>query len=98
MNMEKIPPQYQEDIRKASDFLKNEGCKTVFLFGSMVTGKICETSDIDLGVKGLPPEKFFTVYSKLYTNLNNDFHLVDFDFENDFFTLLKRQGEVVEIG
>jgi len=98
MNIAGIPQKYQEDIEKASIFLKNEGCKTVFLFGSMVTGKICENSDIDLGVKGLPPEKFFSVYSKLYMNLNNDFHLVDFDCENDFFTLLERQGEVVEIG
>ena len=38
-----------------------------------------------------------TFYSKLYMNLDNDFHLVDFDYENDFFSLLKNQGEVVKI-
>jgi hypothetical protein len=31
-------------------------------------------------------------------NLDNDFHLVDFDYENDFFSLLERLDEVVEIG
>jgi predicted nucleotidyltransferase len=98
MNVERIPQKYQEDIKKATEFLKNEGCKTVFLFGSMVTGKIRENSDIDLGIKGLPSEKFFSVYSKLYTNLDNDFHLVDFDYENSFFSLLEKHGEVVEIG
>ena len=98
MNMEKIPLKYQEDIRKASNFLKNEGCEAIFLFGSIVTGRVHEKSDIDLGVKGLPPEKFFSIYSKLYMNLSNDFHLVDFDFESDFFSLLKRQNEVMEIG
>ena len=98
MNIEGIPQKYQEDIRKAINFLKNEGCKNVFLFGSMVTGKIREDSDIDLGIKGLPPEKFFNVYSKLYINLSSDFHLVDFDYENSFFSLLEKHGEVVEIG
>jgi len=96
--MDMIPQKYQEDIVKASNFLRKEGCRTVFLFGSMVKGNIRENSDIDLGIKGLPPEKFFNVYSKLYMNLDNDFHLVDFDYENDFFSLLKKQGEIIEIG
>ena len=96
--MDRIPEKYQEDIKKANNFLKNEGCKTVFLFGSRVTGKIHDKSDIDIGIKGLPPEKFFKVYSKLYMNLDNEFHLVDFDCDNDFFSLLQRLGEVVEVG
>jgi predicted nucleotidyltransferase len=98
MNIDRIPVKYREDIKKANNFLKDEGCKAVFLFGSMVTGKIHENSDIDIGIKGLPPESFFKVYSKLYMNLDNDFHLVDFDYENDFLSLLKRLNEVVEIG
>ena len=98
MNISSIPEKYQEDVKKANIFLKNEGCKNVFLFGSMVTGKIHEKSDIDIGVKGLSPENFFRVYSKLYMNLDNEFHLVDFDYENDFFSLLEKHGEVVELG
>ena len=98
MDLDKIPEKYQADIEKACSFLKNEGCGAVFLFGSLVTGNIHDNSDIDIGVKGLPPEKFFKAYSKLYMNLNNEFHLVDFDYENDFFSLLERQGEVVEVG
>jgi predicted nucleotidyltransferase len=98
MNIERIPERYQEDVKKANNYLKNEGCKTVFLFGSIVTGKIHDNSDIDIGVKGLPPENFFRVYSKLYMNLDNEFHLVDFDYDNDFFSLLERLGEVAEIG
>ena len=98
MNMDKIPEKYWEDIKKACFFLRNEGCKSVFLFGSLITDNINDSSDIDIGIKGLPPEKFFKVYSKLYMNLNNEFHLVDFDYENDFFSLLEKQGEVVEVG
>ena len=98
MNTDKIPEKYLKDIKKANIFLKNEGCKAVFLFGSLVTGNIHENSDIDIGIKGLPPEKFFKVYSKLYMNLDNEFHLVDFDYDNEFFSLLDKQGEVIEVG
>ena len=98
MDMDKIPEKYQEDIKKANVFLKTEGCKTVYLFGSMVTGKIHNNSDIDIGIKGLSPEKFFKVYSKLYMNLDNEFHLVDFDYDHQFFSLLESLGEIVEVG
>jgi len=59
MNLENLPVNYQEDIKRAVNLLKNEGCRTVFLFGSMVTGKIHPNSDIDIGISGLPKKKFF---------------------------------------
>lgn len=98
MELNAIPEQYQADIRKAADLLKNEGCKAVFLFGSMVTGKIHQNSDIDIGIKGLPPKKFFRVNACLDKELYNKIDLVDFDLRDDFYTLLKSLGEVVEIG
>jgi predicted nucleotidyltransferase len=98
MNLENIPEKYHEDIKKANVFLKNEGCKNVYLFGSLVTGNVHDNSDIDIGIKGLPPENFFKAYSKLYMNLVNEIHLVDFDYDVDFFSLLDRLGEVVEVG
>jgi predicted nucleotidyltransferase len=93
-----IPQKYRNDIEKATNLLKNEGCKTIYLFGSMVTGKIHQNSDIDIGVKGLPAEKFFKVYSKLYMELDNKVDLVDFDYDSQFYSLLERIGEVVEVG
>ncbi|MDR2117538.1 MAG: nucleotidyltransferase domain-containing protein [Planctomycetaceae bacterium] len=86
--LNKIPEKYQEDIKIATDLLKNEGCKSVYLFGSMVTGKIHDHSDIDIGIKGLPAERFFSVYSKLYGNLSTPIDLVDFDFDTNFFLFL----------
>jgi len=64
----------------------------------MVTGKIHNNSDIDMGVKGLSPDKFFKVYSKLYIDLDSEIHLVDFDYDDRFFSLLEKQGEIVEVG
>ena len=94
----KIPEKYQEDIKKANALLKNEGCKTVYLFGSMVTGKIHDNSDIDIGIKGYPTGKFFKLYSKLYFNFENKIDLVDFDTNEDFYLMLNKIGEIVQIG
>jgi len=93
-----VPLKYRKDIDTAAYLLKKEGCKSVYLFGSLVTGKIREDSDIDIGIKGLPPGKFFRVYAKLDDNVTNIVDLVDFDLNNEFFDLLTSLGEVVEIG
>ena len=97
MDLGKIPENYREDIEKATYLLKNAGSKNVYLFGSMVTGKIRENSDIDIGIKGLPPEEFFKVYSKLYMNFETEIDLVDFDDNSEMFSLLERLGEIVEV-
>ncbi|MDR2029005.1 MAG: nucleotidyltransferase domain-containing protein [Treponema sp.] len=64
----------------------------------MVTGKIHENSDIDIGISGLPPQRFFKVYAHLDKELSNRVDLVDFDFQRDFYNLLNSLGEVIELG
>jgi predicted nucleotidyltransferase len=98
MDMDKIPVKYREDIKKAIIFLKNEGCKAVYLFGSMVTGKIHQNSDIDIGITGLPAKKYFRVYAILDKELSNKIDLVDFDLYKDLYNLLNSLGEIAEIG
>jgi len=93
-----IPQKYRQDIENATNLLKNEGCEAVFLFGSLVTGKIRDDSDIDIGIKGLPKGKFFEVYSRLYFDIENKIDLVDFDMNSDFYLMLNSIGEVVQIG
>jgi predicted nucleotidyltransferase len=93
-----IPLKYRQDIENATKMLKNEGCEAVYLFGSLVTGKNNENSDIDLGIKGFPAEKFFKLYSRLYFDFENKIDLVDFDSDEDFYSMLNRIGEVVQIG
>jgi len=93
-----IPQKYHKDIEDATFLLKKEGSKAVFLFGSLVTGKIHEESDIDMGIKGLPRDKFIDLYSKLQFDFNNKIDLVDFDENDDFYSLLNNLGEVIQIG
>lgn len=98
MNLEKIPDKYREDIKKAANLLKREGCKTVFLFGSLISGKVHDNTDIDIGISGLPPKSFFRVYASLDRELSNKVDLVDFDLHKDLYSVLNSLGEVVEIG
>jgi len=93
-----IPQKYKKDIEIAKDLLKKEGCQSIYLFGSLVTGKNHNKSDIDIGIKGLPKGKFFETCARVYFAINNNIDIVDFDNNADFYTLLTRQGEVVEIG
>ncbi|MCU0287661.1 MAG: nucleotidyltransferase domain-containing protein, partial [Acidobacteria bacterium] len=57
--VEMLPVSYRKDIQTAIDILKEEGCKEVYLFGSLVNGDFTGESDIDLAVKGLRKKFFF---------------------------------------
>ena len=93
-----IPQRYQKDIELAVNYLKSEGCSAIYLFGSIVTGKTHDDSDIDIGVKGLPPQKFIRTFSILNDKLSNKIDFVDFDINVSFFELLNSLGEVKRIG
>jgi predicted nucleotidyltransferase len=98
MNLSKIPEKYRSDIEKAAFCLKEEGCTAIFLFGSLVTGKYNDLSDIDLGIKGLSPQRYIRTYSKLNNIIKSNFDLIDFDENIDLYNLLYSIGEIVEIG
>ena len=87
-----------ENLSKATDLLKKAGCTEIYLFGQQATGRANANSDIDLGVKGLPPRLFFRMHSNLEEALKMPVDLVDFDCQTDFFALLKRVGELKKIG
>jgi len=97
MNLSNIPEKYRPDIEKAAFCLKEEGCTGIYIFGSIVTGKYNDTSDIDLGIKGLHPRKYIRTYSKLNNIIKNKFDLIDFDENNDLYNLLDSIGEIEEI-
>ena len=81
-----------------SNLLMREGCTESYLFGSHVTGTANEYSDIDIGIKGLDPRRFFAVHSLLEDVTKRTVDLVDFDEKPQFFALLKDLGEVKKIG
>lgn len=83
---------------KISNVLTNMGCTECYLFGSQVNGNADENSDIDIGIKGLPPQKFFATHSMLEDVTGKTVDLVDFDEKPQFFALLQDLGELRKIG
>ena len=86
-----------EDIRKDIDIAKNillrEGCKEIYIFGSIVNGDYTEISDIDIATVGLSKSKYFKVYGELLEKLNRSIDLVGLDYENDFSRVIKETGK-----
>lgn len=97
MNEFKIPLEYREDIDKAVRILKAEGCKEVYLFGSLVEGRFNESSDIDLAIKGCPKGKFFKILGKLLLELNHSVDLINLDRKNDFAQYIEKEGVLVYV-
>lgn len=88
-----LPDSYQEDIKKATEILKANGAKEVFIFGSIANGKFNENSDIDIAVTGLDEKEFYKIASILMFELENEFDLIDLDDEeNRFSQMLLRVG------
>ena len=85
-------------IATATKILKDAGCSEIYLFGSQVTGRANEHSDIDFGVRGLSSSSFFGLHYDLEQALRTKVDLVDFDYQKDFFELLQRVGELKKIG
>lgn len=94
-----LPYSYQEDIKKATQILKENGAKEVFIFGSIANGKFNENSDIDIAIKGLDEKDFYRVASILMFELENEFDLIDLDDkENSFSQMLLKVGGLLKIG
>ena len=88
----------QEMTSKISSVLSDMGCTESYIFGSQVNGNADAYSDIDIGIKGLPPQKFFATHSMLEDATGKTVDLVDFDEKPQFFALLRDLGELQKIG
>ena len=85
------------DLERAVRILQEEGCREVYLFGSVATGDAGPCSDIDIGLRDYPRERFFHIYGRLITELEHETDLVDFGHQTALFSLLSEIGEVRRI-
>lgn len=95
--IKKIPESHQKDIQTAVDILKEEGCKEIYLFGSLVNGDFTEKSDVDLAVKGLKKRNFFKILGKLIMALDHSVDLVNLEKKDRFSSMLKKKGELLRV-
>lgn len=87
-----------EKLERAVKILKDAGASEVYLFGSQALGTAHADSDVDLGVRGLPPRQYFRMHWRLEDALDSRVDLVDFDFDADFYSVLDKIGELRKIG
>jgi predicted nucleotidyltransferase len=96
-SINQLPETYQANIHRAVKILKAAGCTDIFLFGSLVHGKIYPETDIDLAVRGCPSGQFFQLWGKLSSELDYAIDLVNLDLQRDFGHFLEEEQELVKI-
>jgi predicted nucleotidyltransferase len=95
--IENVAESYQLDLKKAIHILSQEGCKEIYLFGSLGEGNTSEQSDIDLAVKGLKKGDFFIVYGKLIMSLEHQVDLVNLGKNDRFSKMLREKGKLIRV-
>jgi predicted nucleotidyltransferase len=89
-----VTPQLAALVDKVAAYLRQEGAKEVFLFGSAARGGMTDGADVDLAVSGLDPAKFYRVAGKAEDMLGKPLDLVDLDEQTPFIRALKGNGEL----
>ena len=97
MEHNRIPEAISEDIKTAIEYLKSEGCTEIYIFGSIAEGDIRANSDIDIAVRGLTPENYFSVYGELMMRIKTSVDLVDMDLQKGFGETLQASGELFRV-
>ena len=98
LGLDRFPPEYHVDIRRAVEILKQGGCAEVHVFGSVAEGRVREGSDLDLAVRGCPPERFFALLGQLLTQLEHPVDLVDLDGDARIAAFLSEHQLAVHVG
>jgi predicted nucleotidyltransferase len=92
-----LPEDIKRDISVAAEILMQEGCKEVYLFGSLAEGSVARGSDIDLATVGLPKERFFAAYGRILSNVRRRVDLVGLDYDHDFGNRLREVGTLLRV-
>jgi predicted nucleotidyltransferase len=80
------------DVRKIIESCAKEfDVRAVWLFGSAVLDD-SQAGDIDLAVEGLPAEKFFDFYARLFFELPKPVDLVDLSQEPPIASIVREKG------
>ena len=80
----------QEDKEIISVLARSYGVHKILLFGSSTESQ--EARDIDLGVIGIEPRRFFEFYGDLMFRLSKPVDLVDLSKDTRFNAIVKRDG------
>jgi len=93
-----LPEAVREDVDRAVRILKEAGCTEVYVFGSVAEGEYHEGSDLDLAVRGCPPERFYELAGTLLCELEHLVDLIPLDDADPFTRFLQEEGALVRVG
>ena len=86
-----------ELLKKALDVLVAQGAREVYVFGSAARGDPMP-SDVDLAVRGLPPERFFRAVYLAGAAIDCPVDIVDLDEPSPFTRHLESEGLLHRVG
>lgn len=89
--------EVQSEIAKAVGILLRNGAREVYLFGSHARGDAGPGSDLDLAVRGLPPERFYRAVGEICLELSMPADIVDLDDSGPVLACLKEQGDFLRV-
>ena len=95
---ERISAEYRSDVERAVEISKEEGCREIYLFGSVAVGDIGPRSDLDIAVRGCPPERFYSLLGRLMDELSHTVDLVDLDVETHVAEFLEEERQLIHVG
>ena len=81
----------EQDKAVILSMARKYGVKGVLLFGSS-SEPDRQARDIDLGVEGIAPEKFFKFYGDLLLGLSKPVDVIDLKEDTKFNRLVRRDG------
>ncbi len=87
----------KEAIRAVASLLRGMGASQIYVFGSLVRGKLRPDSDIDMAVSGLPAKVYFTAVSKASDIFGRPVDLVDLDDDTPLVRHLLASQELTRV-
>lgn len=93
-----IPPACRADVERAVRIVHEEQCGDIFVFGSVATNRAGHRSDLDLAVRGCPPERFYRLLGRLMEELTHPVDLIDLDTEREVAQYLEEEEQLIHVG
>lgn len=94
-----VDPRALPLVEQAAAILREYGATEVYAYGSVVTGRWDpEWSDIDLAVRGVPPERFYAAGGAVMRAVPREVDVLDLDIPCRLSVFLEEEGDLVRVG